>query len=351
MNRQITHMAAVLLLLLGAEMSFGEELLAHGENRFVTRKAVIGKAARGNTAFVVQSALSLSGKLYITADAADSASFEFRKVLKTSRESRAHDYAASIDVIIEDGPEGMKVLLQAPNPAPWSGTEHSAMIEGELHLPEGSQVSLLADYFDIVVEGPLASIENETSFGRLEANQITDKVHLSTSSRDIVVSDISGEVALETTSAEIRITDMTVGDKPAHIRNENGDIALNRCTGGLDIKTSYGKIKGSELVFDDVKVLIEGSYSPIRLKVSALDEAELMISNTNEDIDLILPNTVSADFTLEVDVESDIDVEDIKLAPTFINERRLEFMTGSGESVISAEIQGIGNILVAGQRR
>ncbi len=350
MNRRIVY-AAWFILLAAMSSSFAEELLPHGENRFITRKTVIAEPVRGDTSFIIQSVLSLSGRLYIIADDTDSMSFEYRKVLKSPRESTAHDYAAAVSVLIEDGPEGMKLLLQAPNPAPWSGRENSAIIEGELHLPEGSRVFLSADYFDVIVEGPLAALENETSLGRIEAGRITEKLNLTTSSRDIVVSNIAGEIALETSSAEIRITDMRAIDKPAYIRNQNGDISLNHCAGGLDVRTQYGKIKGSELIFTNAKVRIDGSYSPIRLKVDSLENADVVISNINEDIDLLLPNEVSADFRLEVGVDSEIDVEDLLFRPTAVNERWLEFKTGSGESDISVEVQGIGNILIAGKRR
>lgn len=350
MNRRMVYTAWVFLLAVTAS-SFAEELIPHGENRFISRKTVIAEPVRGDTSFIIQSALSLTGRLYIVADDADSVSFEYRKVLKSSRESKAHDYAAVIHILIEDSPQGKKLILQAPNPAPWSGSENSATIEGELHLPEGSHVFFSADYFDIVVEGPLASLENETSLGRIEANRITQKANLNTSSRDIIVSNITGEIALKTSSAEIRITDMQAVDKPAFIRNQNGDISLNRCEGSLDVRTQYGKIKGSELTFVDARVRIDGSYSPIRLKIAALEKADVTISNINEDIDLLLPDAVSANFRLEVGVDSEIDVEDLLFKPTLVNERRLEFTTGSGESAISAEIQGIGNILVAGDRR
>ncbi|UCD17263.1 MAG: hypothetical protein JSV44_12570 [Candidatus Zixiibacteriota bacterium] len=339
---------ALFMLLAGFMKANSEELLPHGSNRFVTRKSeVITDFKQGNLV-IVQSAVSLSGKLYITGHSAGSGVFEYRKMIKAAKESRAHDYAALINVTMEQTPEGLKLMLQAPNPPPWSGAKQSAVIEGELRIPFDCELDIRAGYFDIVVEGPFKAVSNLSSYGRLEVNQITEQILLATSGQDIIARQISGDIALETSNGEIRIVNMIVGEKQAFLRSQNGNIIIDHCVGGADIKASYGKVKATNAVFNSARIHIDGSYSPIELGITSLDNAVITAVNINEDIEITLPDTASVHFLLEVDADSEINVEGILLRPVFVDDRRLEFISGEGKAEITAEVTGIGDIMVEG---
>jgi hypothetical protein len=337
-----------LLGLLSINPVWAEEVFPQGEGRYVTKEIQIKTVVSSNDKIIINSTAGLSGKLYIAADSTSQAIFEYKKILKTSSRSEATDYAGTINVSMEETPEGIRILLQTPNPAPWAGSDNSGALEGDLHLPVNCNIEITAPYFDLVIDGPFKAVKSQSSFGRIEVQKITEKLTLAATNQDIVARDIQGDISLTAGNADIRVDNLHSGDKAARIRNESGGIFLNQVSGAINVENSFGKIRLDELSLSGNDNRIIGSYAPIKIQVIELKNADILISNTNEDIELRVEESVSSDFSLTVDSGGEIDAEGFKMLPKRMDSNRMQFTSGKGGSLITINIAGEGNIFVRG---
>jgi len=339
---------AIISLLLPAAPAVSEDIILQSDGRFATRDLQEKMPLLSGGKVIINSASSLSGRLYIFADTISQASFDYKKVFKTNQPDEAAGYDKVIDVTLEKTPDGMRILLQAPNPAPWEGSDNSGQIEGDLRLPYNCQLEFDAPYFDLIITGPFKRVENKSSFGRLEVQKVSGKVRLTTSNQDILAREISGDITLITSNADIRIDGLTADEKPARIRNENGNVMLNAARGGIDIESSYGKIKGDDLYLTGDGSHISGSYGPIRLTLAGMEKSSLVVKNTNSIVEMRLPDNISGNFRLSVDVNSEIDAYGLNMKPILVDYNQMEFRCGQGESKIAVGVESNGNILIRG---
>lgn len=325
-----------------------EEVRKTGRNRFGTQKTELISPVASDKIILISSAVNLSGKLSIKAGETNKAIFVFKKTLKTPNESEAIEYARMINVVLEETSKGLSLVLQAPNPAPWSGTDNSGIIEGELEIPKDCRIEINAQYFDFKITGPFKAVENKSSFGRAEVENITELLYLATSNQDIIANNISGEINLTTSHADIRVNNIVTTGQLAYLRNENGDITGENLSGVFDVKNSFGRIRLSELSFVSNRSRISGSYSPINLKIKGINKGGLTVRNTNEDIKVFVPESLAAEFSLRVDSNGEIDVEGLEIKPSLVESSRLDFKSGAGGPRIRMSIRGEGNISIRG---
>lgn len=345
----LLKIAIIISILLAATFAFGQELTKDGRNRYSSPDITLSSAVASGKIVSISSAINLSGSLNIKAGNGQEATFSYNKILKAPSESEAVDFAGAIDATLERTSQGARLILQSPNPAPWSGTDYSGVIEGELILPQDCRLDIDAQYFDLVITGPFKSCENKASFGRLEVRDITDMLYLTTSNRDIIVRDITGEVSLTTSHADIEINNLSTLGRQAYFINENGSISGDGLSGIFDIKNSFGRIRLADLKLVSERSRISGSYSPVSLDIIGINNAGLTVRNTNEDIRISVPKTLSASFSLRVDTNGEINVEDIEMRPSLVDSNRLDFDTGTGGPRVRMSIRGDGNISIRGE--
>ncbi len=337
----------IILFLLFSVSIRSKEVVSLGDDRFETREEKITSQLTGDRV-AINSAMGLSGTLSIVTGDAGEASFAYRKILKTSDPSEAMDYADLIQITLESAPDGLKLVLQAPNPAPWSGGPNSGMVDGELYLPADCRIEIDAAYFDIKIEGPFKSIKNKSSFGRIDVRKITEEINLTTSSRGITAKDIAGDISLATGNGEIKIENLSSPTHTAEISDDYADIFITNATGSANIRNNYGKIRLENMHISGPDSRIAGSYGLIKLEISDIRDAAIAISNSNEDVQITLPDTISAKFILRVSSRGKITVEGLKINPTMVKNDQLEFVSGAGESEVTVNIEGNGNISLKG---
>jgi len=327
---------------------FGNDVVPDGTDRFIADEITLGSSAAAGEKINIRATSGLSGKIKISANDADTVVLECRKIAKTSTRAKAAEYTELTDVTIRKARKGLEILFRTPNPAPWSGTDESVFIEGELYLPKDCQLELAADYFDLEIEGPFVSVENRKSFGRLDVSNITKIVDLTGSNRDISLKNIRGDITVNLSHADIWIEDMKAEYRAARINNEYGNISIDRFGGDFIVNNSYGKIKLTNMDIVNGKSRIEGTQCPIRVTVGSFDNAELFISNSYEDIILELPDTVAAGFFLKTEDDGAIHIQGIPVKPILIESNYVELKSGDGGSKIKIGADGGGNINIFG---
>ena len=337
-----------LFLILMTTVSVSAQLYEMNDNRFVTESIKLSATLAPGEKVDIMSVSSLTGKLYIHTGTGDQAVFEYKKILKTRNESDAREYDKLVEAEIKTTPASMRLFLRAPNPAPWSGEDDAVHIEGELSLPADCQLEIDAEYFDLVIEGPFTSVENRSSFGRMDISNITRSLIIAGSTQNINLSNIAGEITVSVSNADLTAERLATKNEMARIKNENGDVTISDIEGNFTIRNSYGKIKieGAEISGGGCRII--GTHCPIRVEVVSSESAGLAISNDFEDVTMQIAENVPARFMLNVDTNGEMHVTNLPIKPVIVQNNRLECYTGEGLIPITIDVEDSGNIFVEG---
>jgi len=347
MKRTILLCLCGLTILLSAITVSGQDIFKQEDNLFSTGELTTSAPLARGGHVVIKSASTLRGVLTITATSEKEARLKYFKQAKTATKSRAIDYIDLIAVALDKIPGGVQLELRAPNPAPW-GNDEAGTMTADLAIPEGCDVEIDASYFDVNAVGPFRSISIPSSLGRLTVSNVTDKCELSTSNRRLTVTDIMGQIDVATTNSTLTATKINCGDNKAVFRNDGGDIKIDGLTGEANVKNSYGRIDLEDYHPAGNNNYIRSSNGPIMVYITKMDRGQLLLSNQYEDIDITIPETISATLSLAVEEEGKIEVSNLPFKPEVIQQNRLNLVAGKGDALINGSIRGKGNIYVRG---
>ncbi len=347
MNRKVLLSLGCLLVLLVTHAAVGQDIFKQEDNQYSTRELVRTTPLPRGSRIVIKSAETLRGLLTITASDAGEARLKYFKQAKTTIKSRAIDYIDLIDVSMEKTPGGLQLELRAPNPAPWSADE-AGTLTGELFVPEGCDIEINAAYFDIDATGPFRTMSIPSSLGRLTVENVTDLCELSTSNRRLTVTNILGQISAATTNSTLTATRINCGDNKAVFRNDGGDIKIEGLTGEANVKNNYGRIDVEDYHPTGNNNYIRSSNGPIMVYITKMSGGQLLLSNQYEDIDITIPEAISATLSLAVEEEGKIEVSNLPFKPEVIQQNRLNLVAGRGDALINGSVRGKGNIYVRG---
>jgi hypothetical protein len=338
----------MLSFLLMWSFSSGEEVNPYGNDRFITQESIRESSAVPEERILIRSSSNLSGKISILADDIESAVIEYRKIIKTNNRATASEFAEMTDVNVRKTSNGINILFQTPNPAPWSGTNEAVIIEGELRLPKDCRLKIDADYFDFNIKGPFVSVENGSSFGRWDVQNITRLLNLTGSNRSINLKNIGGDISVNLTHADIWIEKMVPENSPARIVNEYGNIYIDWFEGNFNINSSYGKIRLTDIYTKNGKSSINGIQCQIKAVFEGLNNVELFISDSHEDVILNFPDTVTASFFLKTELDGEVHFKGIEVKPILIESNYIELISGHNGSIVKVGVDGGGDIIIDG---
>lgn len=338
---------ASILILACISTAYGQEIRKEGNGIYTTDKISASVSVGQHRKIQVRSAATLRGKVEIVAVDGNEVSVTYTKKAKADSRSQAIDYIDLIDVVLDATAEGARLHMRAPNPAPW-GEEGVGLIEATLSVPKGTILEAEAHYFDLFVEGPLAGVFVPESYGRLKVSDVEGVVDLTTVNRRVTLENITGEVNVSTTNSTLSAVDINCPSEQAQFRNEGGDIHIDGFVGSLSIKNSYGRIEVEGFTPIGSRNFVRGFSGPIYLEISKFDNVRLRVSNQFEDIELDLPPDISTVLSLTVDETGKIKAGNFPFTTEVVENNRMDLVTGSGESVLSASVSGEGNIYVRG---
>ncbi len=300
---------------------------------------------------IIRAAESLGGKLEIITGDQENVQLAYRKVARTASRRTAFDYIDLITVNLTTTGAGSRLELRAPNPPPWDRETESGQIEAILRVPVDIEVEVQATYFDIEARGPFRSVSVPASLGRLSVSRVSQKLELSTANRRVEIRDIIGEIRVSTSNASLIAETVRAVGAQASFRNEAGEIRLEDVEGSLNVRNAFARTAIYDYRATDVTTLIRNSSGPIELNVLEFSGGQLVLSNRHEDIDILLPDNVSAYLSLAVDTDGRIETSGLRLQPDLIQRDRLSAIAGEGTADVDASIRGTGNIFVRGTRK
>jgi hypothetical protein len=314
--------------------------------REISDKAVIGTQNR----LVIKSAVNLSGKITITSAPGKQVKLTFTKQARAEDRARATDYIDLIAVTLSSVADETRLELRAPNPAPWNLETEAGIVEATLVVPPECYVEINAQQFDVTATGPIRGLMIASSLGSVDATNITDLLDIATSNRRVNLASITGDIAVSTSNSSIVARDLVSGKGQARFRNDGGEIRIQRFKGTINVKNSFGRtdIIGFEPIGSNN--FIRSSSGPIILEITAMNDAQLVVSNQYEDIEITVPDTLSAYMSLKVDEDGVIEASQLPFKADLVERNRLNLRSGDGRAEISGTVRGKGNIYIRGTK-
>ncbi len=348
-SKYTAALAVVFVLLIGVTAS-AQEINDLNNGLFETDSIILKSEVGSVRDMIIQSASNLSGALTIRAAEQSTVLINYKKKAKASSRSMATDFIDLIDVTLDVLPNKITVKLRAPNPAPWSGTSFSGSVQAELVVPIGCRIEIEAPLYDVTAQGPFEQIVIPESLGRLEIADVTERVVVASVNRRVLLENITGQISASTSNSSLRATNINTGTSQAKFRNNGGDIRIEGFVGGINAKNSYGRITVLDFEPRGQSNYIRGSSAPITLEISQMTEGQLVVANRHEDIDISIPDTLSAYLTLAVDEDGIIEANHFPFVSDLVQRDRLSLVAGSGDVDISGKVRGKGNIYIRGTK-
>lgn len=327
--------------------SAAQEVVEESNGLFSTRQQRVVVPMGIGDEIVIRAASTLRGTLEISVGDVEQAELKYYKKAQTKKRSKAVDYIDLLSVQLEQTATAVRLEMRAPNPAPWEGKDQG-LVEAFLVVPESCSVWIDAAYFDITARGPLSGMTNTTSLGRLDISGVYGQVDLVTANRRIKLQNVAGEVSARTSNSTLLVRNVKCVGSQASFRNDGGDIVIGGIEGGLNVKTSYGRIDIEDFIPTGKRNYIRCSSGPIIVQIASMSEGQLMISNRYDDIELVVPSQLSAVMALAVDEDGKIEVSNFTFKTDLVQDNRLNLQIGEGEGLISCSVRGKGNIYVRG---
>lgn len=349
MKLRLAAFGLALLGLLGASAS-AQEVVERESGVFATEKIPIRKAVGRRAKIQLAAAVNLSGTIRIATQGSDSLDIKYVKTAKAADRSQAIDFIDLISVVVEGRPGSPVIKMRAPNPAPWSGTDdYNGRVELEIVAPSDAEIEILAPPFDVTAVGPLRSLDVPESLGGMDISNITENLNITTANRAVSLRDITGQISVVTSRESLIARDIKSLEDQARFRNEGGDIELIGVVGSVNIKNTYGRITVEKFTSRGQGSFIRGTSGPVSVEVVDMQEGQLVVSNRQEDIEIVVPDTLSAFYSLSVDDDGVIEASNFSFTPDLVERNRLNLQSGDGHIDIGATVKGKGNIFIRGR--
>jgi len=337
----------VLAFAVAAPAVLAQEVFEESKNLFSTRRQELSVPLLQGSALVIRSASGLMGEIEIVADSVEEARLRYYKKASTDSRSKAVDYIDLISVELEQTPSAVRLEMRAPNPPPW-GDQESGRIEGYLMVPIDCAIKVDAAYFDVEATGPFLEFVNTSSFGRLTVSEVTERLEVGTKNRRVTIANVSGEVSASTSNSTLIARNVYCPESRASLVNDAGDILVDNIRGGLNIRTSFGRVDIEGLEPQGRGNYIRCNSGPIILELLSMIEGQLVVNNRYSDIELTVPPDLSAVMALAVDEEGRIEASNFVFKSELVGQNRLTLRSGEGNGLISGSVIGKGNIYVRG---
>ena len=338
--------ALLVIPLLSAWLS-AETITLRNDNIYFGETQILTPEVKAKDRLIINAAGTLSGQLTIKAGGS-SCRIELIKKMKAGSESEAKEYAAAITADYKNTKEGVVLSLRAPSRVPWFGTGNSANLDVTITIPKKTILEINTAYFDITATGPFAGFYVSESLSQVSIDGVIGPVEVKASNRPMLLKNITGRVVATNIYGRIRLENISTESDDATIRNENGEIQIDRFVGSLELSTSYAEIKAENITLLGQRNRIKNISAPIELTLDSLTSGKLRVNNNYGMITLNFNGPVDATFICKIGEESKINASGFVLEPSLVYDDRLEFDVGEATAEVRVTARGDGNIIISG---
>ncbi|MBD3257251.1 hypothetical protein GF377_02370 [candidate division GN15 bacterium] len=347
-RRLIQHAIVAALVLIGAvSVATAQDIERVEDGLWSTEEIVLYRAQIASDRLEVKSSENLTGKLTFATWDRDSIKVSYYKQARTDSRSRAIDYIDLISVDLDTRAPISEIELRAPNPAPWSKRAENGLLTATILVPQNTHIDVDAIYHDVDATGPLAALRIPNSLGRIEVRRISGDLDITTANRRIRLEEVAGTISVSTSNATLTAIDVDATSAQARFRNEGGDIEIDGVRGEVNIRNSYGRVSVFDFTPGGESSVIRNSSGLIIVEVIDMQEGQLVVSNRHEDVELTIPDALSAFLSLSVG-DGEIECSGFSFTPELVQDNRLNLILGDGAVDMSSTVRGKGNIYVRG---
>lgn len=352
----------------------------------ITNSGILNFTATGKHYLDIKTPDNLACSIDLRSHPQNIVEVKYEKWSNVPSEETRQRYFGLIEVSIDDNTQsndGIRLRVLSPTRAPWEGKASGIRVKLLITVPHNFAIESSNSYSQIGLIGPLGDISINNEYGAVSAQDIKGEVSIKTSYSDVSLSNIQGDIDIQTSYSSITARDIVISDNPGLFETSYGRIILENIKGPLEANTSYDSIVASNLEAGEGSIIlrtnyakikaenisgelicetsyspveltninfthginnIETRYSPINLELFKIDDAQLIINNTYNNINLSLPKDISARLTLAVDRGGKIHTLGIPIKPLVMEKTRLEGLVGDGRSQLELNVDGIGEI-------
>jgi len=376
------------MLVLPAFIIFrGAGLLAQDYD--ATQEGSLSQTIHDETVFEIVGSHNLGGTITIESQPGSEVEISFIKKSRAQSKSQAERFLDLITLKLSaKGEDRVTLNILTPSDAPWEGSDQSAAIDIFVNLPEEMRIEGELQFLGVNIEGPFDGVRLKSQYSAISIEGIKGDIDISTAFSPISLSDIDGSINAETRYGAISASDIVVSLGSAVFKTVNGAIALADIEGPVEAYTSYSSIQANDIdaaegsiVFrtsyspidiEDVageiicetsfspinmkgvslthgQSKIETSYSPIDAEFDNIDASQLIVYNSYNNVQLLIPANISSQIIADVDQGGRIHASGVPVKPVYLDVTRLEGQLGDGESRIEIKVNGVGAINIEGQ--
>ncbi|RME19744.1 MAG: hypothetical protein D6800_13900 [Candidatus Zixiibacteriota bacterium] len=339
---------ALASLCLGSVTVPAQEIIQREPGLFSTPELTAGLDSVPRNRLVIRSADALSGTVTIHTAEQPGLNVSYVKIARTRERAKAYDFIDLISLHLTAEAAEARLVMRAPNPAPWITGEEEGMVDVVITVPINCFVEVECRQFDLEAVGPLSGLLADRSLGRLSVKRVNGPVELSTANARILMEDVTGSVTAATTNADLIARRVTITDGTGRFRNEQGAIRIDSLNGNLSVRNNLGSITIDQFVPTGESNLIRGNAAPVTVDIASMAGGQVIVSNKYADIELTVPDTLNAFYSLKVEEDGQIRTLDLPLRTELVQRNRLNLVSGKGTANIRVSIQGSGNILLKG---
>lgn len=339
----------VLLLVCSGALAQSVKIVKIKGDSYGSEKLTQEIDAAGITRLVLRTSGDFSGSIMVKS-AEEGYNLTYFEHFVAGSLEEAERFSEYVSVETAQSGQELFVDVSAMYDAPWKGTDLSARLEVKLVLPTLIEVEIHAKRFDITVAGPFTTVDISNEYGKIKVSDVTEMLRVDSENSRITLSNLKGDIRVSTSNNLIRAREIDTQGSMAVFNNEYGVIEISRFTGVLKCVTSYATVdlRGIKLKGGDSR--ISTTYGSIDAEIMEIQETNLYLSDDQSNIELTLPEDVSAEFDLNVDRGGRIHLTGIPVIPVEMERERLLAHTDDPESKIRVELSGIGTVKVRGKR-
>lgn len=335
--------------LLAGSRALAQEIIQREPGLFVTSQIVKELPRLPHNRLTIQSASSLSGTLTIEVSDKPGLRVTYIKKARTAQRSRAFDYIDLISVNLSEAGDRAKIIIRAPNPGPWEQWAESGQIDAVITVQTDCFVEIEASAFDVKATGPLSGLVIPSSLGRITVSNVSGLLQVKTANQKVSLENISGEISAITSNSQLFARSIKAPEKAARFRNSQGEIKIIDFEGSLKVRNNLGRIELLGLILTGQANLVSGSSAPISVDILTMRQGQIVINNRDEDIEISVPENLSAFYFFSVGDNGSIDATGLPVRTELVRSGKLNLVSGEGGVNISGSIRGEGNIYLRGK--
>ena len=312
------------------------------------------RTAKANTSgevteFRLTGPSNLGGSLSLQVGEEDQCSVDLECWARARNRKMAKEFTDLVEMHLETEDGVVTLSLTTPRKAPWEGTDYAIRANLEVYVPPEIAVEIRTKYFDMDISGPFRRVAVKNSYGEVQVVDVSEETTIDGSYTKVDVESIQGDLDIETTYNPIRAEDVDTEGGEAYLKTTYGEIEVVNLMGTLDASTEYDQIRCAGLILSGGESQISTVYSKIELEIEQMEDCGLSVSNSYGNIDLTVPEHLSAHLRFSVGRGGTINTRGILIKPLVLDKTRLEGICGEGDSKIGLQIDGIGKILLEGR--